>query len=960
MSIQSPGMVLHAFGLRMDRGPVADNKIHRAPHSAAPDQMMLGGTFSMPSQWRAWFMGVAMSPTAALARERRKDHGRPTREMRRLALLRHEQIETERQDVASRIREFLSNLQQAAPNHPYLVRKSIRPHQALQSQECLVLPLQDGEGVIWSAQSIAPFKREEWGNRDKSFERGGRVGGCFHLIGRLDRQSTVVVCEGFATGATIAETTGLPVACALNCGNLESVVAALTERVRSATLVLAADNDAHTEGNPGLTKAREAARKYNCLLAVPDFGDIAASNDCTDFNDLRRLRGADAVRVAILEAGTPDRATRDTLGRFTVALPDSISVEMPRFLDELARALMDANERRDAPRYLCRGDAIALVVGQGRASRLLVATEHLVRAELQRDVLFVRRMREGDGGIKDVLAGVLPQGLARDIAKTPIVAFRLPGVDGVAGCPIMDRCGTVTTSGYSKSLRLVCACDPWELDPPSLGAARDRLLGLLSDYQFVTAADQARALASLLQPALVMGGHVERGPAMLVVADQPSTGKGTLVAQRCAIYGATARAITMRERGGVGSLDEDLSVQIVDGALFVNIDNARGAIRSQVFESALTEPCVTLRVPLRTPVSVDPRKINFSITSNGVTLTPDLALRCSIVRLRKQSPGYRFTTARPVATAVAERCQLLGAIFAILGDWVRQGSPRAETDYDGHARDFWSVVDEIIPRVFGLPRPTQDLKAAALAGTDPLLELFRTVGIALKARGQLPSPPINAVQLLRVASEEGAQYDGRNIPIDSEKRLIAMASAVGRRASRHFEAGSLRVDEFQIEQFKEFIRRDPTNSHAGTYEGKLYRIDLIKEVPDGSSAAMQHQQQYTVEPSRNTPSVMEVLHSTAAPAAPLERGTNGKRTAIASSLIAGNPTPIPLPAWWDAFLEAWHASGQDRSRQAVSPLLLGFGCFLGDAVAHGWLEVVAQRVTLGPALNGVHRPACDV
>jgi hypothetical protein len=874
--------------------------------------------------------------------------------MRRLVLVRQEQVEIERQAIAGRIREFLSELPPADPKHPYLVRKGIGPHQALQSEDCLVLALQDVEGEVWSAQTIAPAKREDWGNRDKSFERGARTGGCFHLIGRLIGQSMIVVCEGFATGATIAEATQLPVACAMNCGNLDAVVAALTESVRTAVIIVAADNDRHTDGNPGLTKARAVARKYNCLLAVPDFGELAPSQDLTDFNDLRRLKSTDAVRSAILEAGTPDRSTRDTLGRFTVALPDSISVEMPRFLDELTRGLVDANQRRESPRYLQRGDAVTLIIGQGRASRLLVATEHLLRAELQRDVLFVRRMRDGDGSIKEQLTGVLPQSLAKDIAKTPIVAIRLPEVDGVAGCPIMDRAGAITASGYSKSLRIVCACDPWDLDLPSIEVAKGRLLELVGDYQFVTAADQARALACLLQPALIMGGHVERGPAMLVVADHPSTGKGTIVAQRCAIYGATATAITMRERGGVGSLDEDLSVHIVDGLLFVNIDNARGSIRSQVFESALTEPRVTLRVPFRTPVSVDPRKVNFSLTSNGVTLTPDLALRCSIIRLRKRPPGYKFRTSRPVATAVVDRCALLSAIFAIIGDWVRRGSPRAETDYDGHARDFWSVVDEIIPRVFALPRPTDGLKAAALAGTDPLLELLRTVGIALKARGQLPSEGMTAVQMLRIAGDEGGQYDGRNIPVDDEKRLFSMAAAVGRRAARHFGVGPIQVDEFRVEQFKDYLRRDPDDANAGTFQTKMYRFEVVTEAPRESSPGIQHLQQLSVEGSRKTPSSIEELHPSAAPAGTFHSfvrenlPTNGSR---------GDGAHRPLPIWWDQFIEKWHVAGHERSRDAVAHLLSEFGCSMSDALAGGWLELIAQRVTLGPALNDAHRHA---
>jgi phage/plasmid primase-like uncharacterized protein len=795
MSIETPASVLRKFGLRLEGEPVDDGRIRRVPHDCRPGRDDAGWYVfhSHPVPHLAFGCWRCSPESHHWSGKTGELSASQHAELSRISQLRKKAIEAERHAVADRIRERLAELPPANPRHAYLVRKRVLPFQALQSEDCLILPLEDADGTLWSAQRIAPTKRADWGDRDKSFERGGRVAGCFHRIGKFDGAERAVVCEGFATGATIAEVVRLPVACAMNCGNLEPVVASLTERLRQTEIVVAADNDRHTPGNPGLTEAREVARKYNCLLAIPDFSDLDSSRDLTDFNDLRRVRGDEAVRIAISDAGTSQRQDCDRLGRLTVPLPDSISVEMPHFLDRLALALRDANERRGSPRYLCRGDAMALLVGHGRASRLRVADEHLLRAELQRDVHFIRQIRDGEGAVKDMLTGVLPQHLARDIAKTPGVAMGLPTVDGVAGCPIMDRSGTVTRTGYAPSLRLVCACDPWELDEPSLMEARQRLLALLADYRFVSLADQARALAALIQPALVMGEHVERGPVMLVVADQPGTGKGTIVAQRCAIYGAIATVITMRDRGGVGSLDEDLSSQLISGSLFLNIDNARGAIRSQVFEAALTESQISVRAPFRPAMCVDPRKVSVSLTSNGVSLTPDLALRCNIVRLRKQPVGYRFKSVRPVASTVAERARLLSAIFTIVADWVRRGSRRVEADYDGHARDFWCVVDEIIPRVFGLPRPTDGLKSAALAGADALLDLLRSVALILRAREEIPSQPLTAVQLLRIAGDEGIEYDGRMIPIEREEALMSPeASAFGSRYDARLRAASQR------------------------------------------------------------------------------------------------------------------------------------------------------------------------
>ena len=99
----------------------------------------------------------------------------------------------------------------------------------------------------------------------------------------------LVVCEGYATGATLHEETGHAVAVAFNAANLLPVAQALRAKFPRIALVVASDDDWQTEGNPGLTAATEAARAIGGRLAVPDFTGYDRSNKDTDFNDLQRL-----------------------------------------------------------------------------------------------------------------------------------------------------------------------------------------------------------------------------------------------------------------------------------------------------------------------------------------------------------------------------------------------------------------------------------------------------------------------------------------------------------------------------------------------------------------------------------------------------------------------------------------------------------------------------------------------
>lgn len=75
---------------------------------------------------------------------------------------------------------------------------------------------------------------------------------------------------------------------------------ALSRKFPALPIVLAADDDHATEGNPGLTAARAAALAVGGLLVVPQF-PAGRPRKATDFNDLYSLAGADAVRACFTE-----------------------------------------------------------------------------------------------------------------------------------------------------------------------------------------------------------------------------------------------------------------------------------------------------------------------------------------------------------------------------------------------------------------------------------------------------------------------------------------------------------------------------------------------------------------------------------------------------------------------------------------------------------------------------------
>jgi putative DNA primase/helicase len=224
--------------------------------------------------------------------------------------------------AASKARAIWEAAKPAPAVHPYLARKGINPCGARLNGDALVIPLRAGS-EIHSLQFIGA-------DGEKRFLTGGRVTGCYFSIGDPKDAAALCIAEGFATSATIHEATGYPVAVAFNAGNLQAVAKAMRERFAELPLIVCADDDASTEGNPGMTKATEAARSVGGLVAFPDFGRDRPEG-MTDFNDLARQCSPEAVERAIANATVPARVKpQPSTGNATSGDPDGTDWPQPQ------------------------------------------------------------------------------------------------------------------------------------------------------------------------------------------------------------------------------------------------------------------------------------------------------------------------------------------------------------------------------------------------------------------------------------------------------------------------------------------------------------------------------------------------------------------------------------------------------------------------------------------------------
>ena len=202
----------------------------------------------------------------------------------------------------------------AAPegSSPYLDQKRVAAYGVRFDGEVVLVPLRDVAGKLWNLQRIDL-------RGSKRFAGGGRVSGCFHVIGDLKGSVWVLIAEGYATAATLHAATGYAVVVAFNSGNLRHVAVAVRQLHPDVELMLCADDDKETEAktgkNPGIVSATAAAAAVGGLWCKPQGLTPGAS----DFNDLAASVDIAAVGAQLAEAIAASARTSDSAEQQSVA-----------------------------------------------------------------------------------------------------------------------------------------------------------------------------------------------------------------------------------------------------------------------------------------------------------------------------------------------------------------------------------------------------------------------------------------------------------------------------------------------------------------------------------------------------------------------------------------------------------------------------------------------------------------
>ena len=261
---------MRAAGLQPPEEILMDGKIHRfksgtkgAPgHGDKPGWYLVFGDGIPAGRFGCWRAGMEVTWRADVGRKLTQ-----TEEMshaKRLAeakALRDAALERQHQVASETVEKIWTTANPANAEHPYLAKKGIQTHGArITGDGRLVLPLYDEDGTLATLQYID----HEGG---KLYHPGGQTGGKFWMVGSLDESGTLFVAEGFATAATIHETTDRPVVVAYSASNLVPVTGTLREMYGATQdIVIVADHD---QSGVGQRYAEQASAKYGARMVMP-------------------------------------------------------------------------------------------------------------------------------------------------------------------------------------------------------------------------------------------------------------------------------------------------------------------------------------------------------------------------------------------------------------------------------------------------------------------------------------------------------------------------------------------------------------------------------------------------------------------------------------------------------------------------------------------------------------------
>lgn len=741
-------------------------------------------------------------PSAAEIEQRRKARAE------RDALAAAQEIAS--QEAAAVKAQILWNAAAPCDTHPYLERKGVSSHglrvgawewvdkatgEVHSSPGYLIIPICDRQKKIHSLQFIAPT------GKNKRYLADGVKQGHFFPIGKPrthEGQRVFVLAEGYATAASVNEATGHLVLTCFDAGNLLPVAQSIRARWPDAILIIAADNDIWTKGNPGMTAARKAADAVSGLVAFPPFtpADATALGEGpTDWNDWTALRGADSVadlfvgvltaKLVPVAAALPARNERPQRRTIEVT-PGALGHVVDAGEWALLEQCHDLYQRGGQIVRPVRGELVdAAHATKAPATILHPLNKHGLVEALTQAADWVkpdgRRRPDGQVGRVNCPMNVAETLLARG-------QWRLRRLTAIIDAPTLRADGSVLDApGYDQETGLLLECGaqfgavPESPTHADAHAALKRLSALVAAFPFVGPEDRAVWLAALLTACVRRS--LPTAPMFAFSAPTAGSGKSLLV-DLIAVIATGSRAPVFSQGRDEAEMEKRLAAALLAGHGVVSIDNCTLPIDGDLLCQALTQPTLILRPLGSSATRSVPASATFFANGNSLVIAGDMTRRVLLCSLDagQERPELREFEFNPLEEAQGGRASYLVDVLTILRAYHVAGRPEQPISPLG-SFEAWSKFVRSALLWLNLSDPVRTMERTRVA--DPKLSALRA---ALNAWSSVfGRKPVRVREAIDLASQQkNGIFPSKTefLYPDFQEALMTVAGVAGRINSR--------------------------------------------------------------------------------------------------------------------------------------------------------------------------------
>jgi putative DNA primase/helicase len=542
--------------------------------------------------------------------------------------------------------------------HAYCKRKGVQPAglkmELRNSASPLLIPVYDEKASRVNIQFVHTDGK-------KHYIAGGPSKDCHYWIAKPGEVSskTILICEGWATGASAHAATNYAVIMTFGKANLLSVAKWVRKKYPDQRIILLADDD----GGDGIAKAGEAAQVVNGLVAIPKFGPGPKKHG-KDFNDLHVSKGVRAVKRCIDTAADPNPTD--------AAMPiiRVVDGEIARIVDHAQSALI----KSELPIFINSGRLTEPIDVEREAADGFKTLSTVLASINERKVTYHLNKRAAEFQRFDKRSKAWVKINPPSYVAPSLLGLRewkFPEVIGIVGAPTMRPDGSLLSKrGYDAQTRLWCNAG-MTLPPipkrPTRQQAMDALQlfkELISGFPFVSKTDKATALAAILT--VILRGAFDLTPMFLITAHDISNGKSFFVNLLAMLV--TGRSCPVITAGrNQDELEKRLGGVLLEGGAVISLDNLSFDLQSDLLCQILTERTVKVRILGKSEVPECEWRGTIFATGNNVRVLGDLVRRVLTCQLdaKVERPELRKFSFNPIARVQGNREAYIAAAITI-------------------------------------------------------------------------------------------------------------------------------------------------------------------------------------------------------------------------------------------------------------------------------------------------------